>query len=123
LDHEGYNPVTVARARDFFDRALAADPENVDALLQSAHADAAAALLFAAAEPMALLSTAEAKTVEVLSFAPNHAVGHLILGIVYIHTKRAAEGISECEHALSLDWNLANGHYAFGIGKLFYGPR
>ena len=29
------------------------------------------------------------------------------LGYVYIYTKRAAEGIAECEHALALDRNLA----------------
>src|SRR4029077_13078982 len=33
-------PDTVAKARSFFDRALAADPDNVDALIGSAAADA-----------------------------------------------------------------------------------
>ncbi len=39
--NKGLTPDNVAQARSFFDRALAADPDNVDALVGSAHADAA----------------------------------------------------------------------------------
>ncbi len=38
-----------------------------------------------------------------LSSVPDHALAHLYLGFVDICTKRAAEGIAECEHALALD--------------------
>ena len=43
------------------------------------------------------------------------------LGFVEILTKRAAEGIAECEHALELDRNLAHAHAVIGIGKVFIG--
>ena len=43
------------------------------------------------------------------------------LGFVEIFTKRAAQGIAECEHALALDRNLANAHAAIGLGKIFIG--
>ena len=43
------------------------------------------------------------------------------LGLVYIWTKRAAQGIAECEHALALDRNLASAHSAIGFGKIFIG--
>jgi hypothetical protein len=39
----------------------------------------------------------------------------------YIWTRRAAEGIGRCEHALELDRNLANAHALIGYGKLFVG--
>jgi tetratricopeptide (TPR) repeat protein len=43
------------------------------------------------------------------------------LGLVGIFTKRAAEGIAECEHALVLDRNLASAHAYIGLGKTFIG--
>ena len=36
-------------------------------------------------------------------------------------TKRAVEGIAECEHALGLDRNLANAHSFIGLGKIYIG--
>jgi hypothetical protein len=40
--NKGMTPDNVARARGFFDRALSADPDNVDALIGSARADTVA---------------------------------------------------------------------------------
>ena len=45
----------------------------------------------------------------------------IVLGVVEILTKRAAEGIAECEHALALDRNLASAHAFIGLGKIFIG--
>ena len=39
----GRNPADIARARDFFERALALDPDNFDAVVGRACADAQAA--------------------------------------------------------------------------------
>ena len=36
-------------------------------------------------------------------------------------TKRAAQGIAECEHTLSLDRNLAQAHASIGLGKIYIG--
>ena len=36
-------------------------------------------------------------------------------------TRRAGEGIAECEHALALDRNLADAHSIIGLGKQFIG--
>ena len=41
--NKGFTPDNVAQARSFFDRALTADPDNVDALIGSASADVARA--------------------------------------------------------------------------------
>jgi tetratricopeptide (TPR) repeat protein len=45
----------------------------------------------------------------------------MLLGLVDILTKRAAEGIAECEHALKLDRNLASAHAFIGYGKIYLG--
>jgi tetratricopeptide (TPR) repeat protein len=43
------------------------------------------------------------------------------LGYVEILTKRATQGIAECERALELDRNLASAHAFIGLGKIFVG--
>ena len=70
---------------------------------------------------MAAFAAAEAKLTTALSAVPDHALGHLMLGYVEIFTRRAAEGIAQCEHALALDRNLANARSLIGIGKVFIG--
>jgi tetratricopeptide (TPR) repeat protein len=119
--NKGQTPDHVAQARSFFDRALAVGPDNVEALVGSARADATAGAFLLVSDPMAAFAAAEAKLTEALSSVPDHARAHLYLGIVYIFTKRAAEGIAECEHALALDRNLAHAHSIIGRGKIFVG--
>ena len=119
--NKGRTPDNVAQARSFFDRALAADPGNVDALIGSARSDVAGGLNSFVADPMAAFAAAEAKVTKALSSVPDHARGHLLLGYVEIVTKRAAQGIAECEHALELDRNLAGAHAVIGLGKIFIG--
>ena len=119
--NKGITPDDVAQARSFFDRALAADPGNVDALVGSAHADARAGAFLFLSDPKAVFASAEAKLTKALSSVPDHARAHLDLGIVDICTKRAAQGIAECEHALALDRNLALAHVIMGRGKIFIG--
>jgi hypothetical protein len=51
--NKGATPDNVAQARSFFDRALAADPGNVDALIGSARVDAADGALSFVVDPMA----------------------------------------------------------------------
>lgn len=45
----------------------------------------------------------------------------MLLGFVQISTNRAAQGIAECEQALSLDRNLAGAHGWIGIAKVYMG--
>jgi tetratricopeptide (TPR) repeat protein len=114
-------PDNLARARSFFDRALAADPGNVDALIGSGLVDLIEGALSFVADPNAAFAAAEAKLTKALSSVTDHALGHTWLGLVDILTKRAAEGIAECEHALALDRNLAQAHALIGQGKIFIG--
>ncbi len=119
--NKGFTPFNVTRARGFFDRALAADPDNVDALVGSGGADAVEGALLFVTDPMGAFAAAEAKLTKALSSAPDHARAHMNLGLVDMFTKRAAEGIAECEHALALDRNLANAHSLIGFGKILIG--
>ena len=119
--NRGATPDNVAKARSFFDRALSTDPDNVDALVESARAEAVAGANAFVTDPKAAFAAAEAKLITALSSVPDHALGHMFLGHVEILTKRAAEGIAECEHALQLDRNLAFAHFAIGLAKVFMG--
>ena len=114
-------PSNLARARSFFDRALAVDPGNVDALIGSGLVDLIEGALSFVADPNAAFAAAEATLTKALSSVTDHALGHTWLGLVDILTKRAAEGIAECEHALALDRNLAQAHALIGQGKIFIG--
>ncbi len=93
--NKGFTPDNVAQARSFFDRALSADPDNVDALIGSARADAIEGAFLFVSGPKAAFASAEAKLTKALSSVPDHARAHLYLGIVDIYTKRAAQGIAE----------------------------
>jgi TolB-like protein/class 3 adenylate cyclase len=119
--HRGRTPNHIAQARSFFDRALASDPDNIDALVGSAATDIADGGNSFVADPGAAFARAEAKLTRALSSSPDHARGHAFFGYVKILTKRAVEGIAECEHALALDRNLADAHAYIGLGKIFTG--
>jgi len=119
--NKGLTPDNVAQVRGFFNRALAADPGNVEALIGSAAADALEGADYFVTDRKATFAAAEAKLTKALSAVPDHARGHLWLGFVEMLTKRAAEGIAECEHALELDRNLAGAHACIGFGKIHIG--
>ena len=76
---------------------------------------------FFVTDPAAAFAAAEAKLTKALSSVPDHARAHRLLGYVDILTKRAAQGIAECERALELDRNLASAHAFIGLGKIFIG--
>ena len=119
--NRGMSRDNVAQANSFFDRSLAADPNNVDAIVGSARVDMAVGGMSYSSDPVAAFAAAEEKLIQALSLVPDHARAHMLLGSVNISTGRAAEGIAECEHALALDRNLVHAHAAIGRGKIFIG--
>jgi hypothetical protein len=78
--NRGRTPDNIAQARRFFDRALIADPSNVDALVGSASVDVIAGAMFLGNDPLAAFGAAEAKLTKALSLAPDHPRGHSVLG-------------------------------------------
>ena len=119
--NKGTTPEHMARAKAFFERALALDPGHIDALVGMAAADASIGGNFMVHDRDALFAAAEATVTGALSMSPQHARGHLVLGAVQIITKRAAQGIRACERCLALDRNFADAHAFVGVGMAFMG--
>jgi tetratricopeptide (TPR) repeat protein len=111
----------IAQAQSFFDRALALDPGNIEALVGSARVKASIGANFVRDDWIAHFAAAEATTIRALSHAPNHARAHSVLGLVQMFTNRAIQAIAECERALALDHNLAEAHSFVGLAKFFLG--
>ena len=119
--NRGINLENMDHARGFFERALALDPGNVDALLGVGRADFEVGGAFLSDDRPARLASAEATMGKVLSLRPNDARAHEILGRAQMQTNRAAQGIAEFERALALDPNLAAAHGDIGLAKIFVG--
>jgi TolB-like protein/class 3 adenylate cyclase len=121
LMYKGWTPENLAKARSLFERALVLDPENVEAMVRIPHVDVIVSMASMTDDPAALLGSAEAAALKVLSLAPNHAFAHAALGSVLTATNRAVQGIAEFERALTLDRNLAPVHAAIGWAKYLSG--
>jgi TolB-like protein len=119
--NKGVTAENMAHARQFFERALTLDPVNIEALVGIAAVDAASAAFFIVNDRDARFAAAEATLTKALSISPQHARAHMFLGAVQIATKRAAQGIRECERALALDRNLADAHGIIGSAMVFIG--
>ena len=69
------------QARDFFERAIALDPGNVEAMVGLALVDVSTVAALMTDDWSVRLATAEATSTKVLSLVPNHALAHLALGL------------------------------------------
>jgi TolB-like protein/class 3 adenylate cyclase len=119
--YKGISPEYLAQARGFFERALALDPRNIEALVGMAIVDANIGAIYAIDDRAVPFATAEVALIKVLSSAPRHALAHAYLGVVYMLTNRAGQGIAECERALALNPNLAVAHGFIGLAKILSG--
>jgi TolB-like protein len=119
--NKGAIPDNMAQARSFFEKAMALDPGNVEAIVGLARVDATTAAGLMTDDWSARFAAAERTITKALTLAPNHASAHMLLGLVQVFTKRATQGIAQCEHALALDRNLTNAHTLIGCAKLFLG--
>jgi len=119
--NRGVNPENMAQARGFFERAVALDPNNLDALLGLGRVDYGVGGAFLSDDRDARLAAAEATLAKVLSLRPNDALAHEIMGGVLSQTNRSAQGIAEFERALALDPNLATAHGDIGLAKILVG--
>jgi TolB-like protein/class 3 adenylate cyclase/Tfp pilus assembly protein PilF len=119
--NKGVTFENLTKARAFFERALALDPANVDALACMAQVEANFAISLSTNDKGARFAAAETAATKALSLASDHALAHLTLGMVLGFTNRAAQGIAEYERALALDRNMAGAHSLIGQNKLFIG--
>jgi tetratricopeptide (TPR) repeat protein len=116
---KGMTSEYMAQARGFFERALVLDPSNIEALVGTALVNTSSVHL--TDNRAARVAEAEAVLNKALSITPQHALAHMLLGVVQMYTNRAANSIAECERALALDRNLANAHGFIGLAKHFLG--
>jgi TolB-like protein/class 3 adenylate cyclase/tetratricopeptide (TPR) repeat protein len=119
--HKGQTPLCLQQARSFFARALAIEPDNVQALIGCAAADVNELIRFEASERLPLLARAEASLSKALSVAPDSAGAHLFLSFVWSFSNRPEQGVAEAERALELDRNMPQALAAKGAGKLLAG--
>jgi TolB-like protein/Flp pilus assembly protein TadD len=118
---KGLTPDCLAQARGFFEKAMALDPRNVEAMVGLARVDTVLAAGVMTDDWLARFTSAEVTLTKALSLAPNHAHAHVTLGLLQMFTNRAAQSIAECEQALTLDRNLARAHAYIGFAKVFLG--
>jgi len=119
--NKGSAPGQLTHARGYFERALALDPDNLEALIGMADVDARIGAYFMTDQRIQRLGSAETALTKALSIAPDHAMAHCLMGIVEIFSNRADQGIAECERALALDRNLAIAHAQIGFAKYVTG--
>src|SRR5260370_17015986 len=96
----------MAQGRNFFERWLALDPGNIEAVVGIGLVDVSIGVSFFDDNRAAHLAAAEPAVMRALSMGPQHALAHALLGLIQIQTNRAAQGIAECERALAFDPNL-----------------
>ena len=119
--NKGRNPADIDRARGFFERALALDPNNLDAALGKATADFLVAASYSVDDRFERLHSIEAQLNRVLSQSPNNAGAHFLMGRMLNQTNRQAQAIEEFNRALTLNPNLASAHALIGLAKLYDG--
>src|SRR5262249_15889733 len=97
--NKGPTPEHMAQAASFFERALALDPNNIEALVGMANVNTTTATTFLADDRAPRLAAAEMALNKAMSLAPQHARAHVYLGNVKILTNRRDQGVAECELA------------------------
>jgi hypothetical protein len=108
LWNKGPNAEHMASARRFYERALALDPGNIEAIIGIANVDLTLGATHLTDDRPALFSAAETNVLRALSLAPDHAGAQLALGFISIFRNCAAQGIAECERAIAINRNSAS---------------
>ena len=114
-------PDNIERARGYFERAVALDPTNIDALVGAARADVLVGAIYTTDHRAERLAAAEALLIKGISIAPRNYWAHLWLGFIQIQTNRASRAIGELERALTLNRNLGAAHAWIGQAKITMG--
>ena len=108
-------------AIDLFERALALDPQSVEAQSFLAGAFSARVLAGWGDSAAADLTRAEGLAAQALAAAPRSLLAHLAKGQVLRAQRRFAEAIPEYETAIAANRNLVSALHALGQCKLYTG--
>ena len=106
----------MTQARGFFERALALDPGNIEALVGTARVDVSTGASFFDQRPDREFYEGRDGVDRGSVLAPQHAFAHSP-GLSPNCYEPGGAGIAECERALALDRNLAHAHAFIGLGK------
>ena len=119
--NKGATPENILQAAKHFERALAIDPGNVEALVACARKDIVLGVLSFNGDPHTAFASAERALANALSRVPDHALGQYALALLYCYTRRASLAIGACRRALALDRNLASAHAVTGLAMTLTG--
>ena len=79
--NKGLTPDCLAKARSFFEKAIALDPENVEAMVGLARVDTSLGAAVMTDDYSTRFAAAETTITKTLSLAPNHARAHVGSGL------------------------------------------
>jgi TolB-like protein len=108
-------------ARHLFERALAEDPDVVDALVGLAHVLASNTLDGWSASPEEDRRRADELVRRALDLDPNRAVTHFVLGVLRRSQGRLEEAADALRKAVELDRNYARAYLQLGYALMFLG--
>jgi TolB-like protein/Tfp pilus assembly protein PilF len=114
-------PDTYAEAIGLYERALALDPQSVDAQIRLAGALAGRVLDLMSDSAAVDLTRAEDLAGQALAPSPRSAYAHYVKGRVLRAQNRWEEALPECEIALALNPNLVGALSGLGWCKLYAG--
>ena len=119
--NKGITAEFLDKARSHFDRALDLDPTNVDALVNRAWMELISTANYLSNDRAERQRAAESDLGKALRLRADNASAHCALGVLRMYSNRVAQGIAECERALTIDRNLAAAHGWIGCAKLYDG--
>jgi TolB-like protein/class 3 adenylate cyclase len=119
--YRGHAPDDLGKAWDLFEKALALDHDNVDALAGKGYVDSFKGGVLFSGDRAGLLTSAEKALSKALSLAPNHVLAHFSMAQVHNFTNRPAQAMSEAERALALNRNLAAAYTQIALAKIYLG--
>ena len=114
-------PDTYAEAIELYERALALDPQSVDAQSRLAGSLAGRVLDLMSDSAAVDLTRAEGLVAQTLAASPRSAYAHYVKGSVLRAQNRWQEALPECETALALNPNLVGALSGLGWCKLYAG--
>jgi tetratricopeptide (TPR) repeat protein len=123
--NRGLDPANIEQAEQFFNKALALDAMNVDALAGLGLERSLSAIFhvhsLTSVDRAAYLAAAEAAAKKALRISPRHTRARLALASTFLATNRAAQSITEFEDTIALDQNQANAYAFIALAKVFLG--
>ena len=119
--NRGLDPANLEQAEQFFDKALALDATNVDALAGLGLKGSLSAIFHVHSLTIVDRTAYLAAAKKALKISPRHTRARLALASTFLATNRAAQSIAEFEDIIALDQNQATAYAFIALAKVFLG--